>query len=133
MVNYQVGVIRFKEEAMPGRTTRQQARQRAIQTFMLSLDKIYPRRRAVPLKGRTFLDWEKRRVGTVISGRALTSGCSLRGGSTWPPRPPRGVRPPWPPPPPGAAIAWPPPPLQCTIGKRRAERDHAVHRPLAAR
>jgi hypothetical protein len=44
---------------MPARSTRQQARQRAIQTFMSSLDKIIPPDEAIPLKGRTFLDWEK--------------------------------------------------------------------------
>ena len=44
---------------MPARRTRQQARQRAIDTFMASLDKMIPPDEAVPLKGRTFLDWEK--------------------------------------------------------------------------
>lgn len=44
---------------MPARTTRQEARQRAIQAFMFSLDKIIPPQESVPLKGRTFLDWEK--------------------------------------------------------------------------
>jgi DNA-directed RNA polymerase subunit RPC12/RpoP len=44
---------------MPARTTRQEARQRMIETFMASLDKVIPPDNAVPLKGRTFLDWEK--------------------------------------------------------------------------
>ena len=44
---------------MPARTTRQQARQRMIETFMASLDKVIPPEESVPLKGRTFLDWEK--------------------------------------------------------------------------
>ena len=44
---------------MPARTTRQQARQRLIDSFMASLDKVIPPDEAVPLKGRTFLDWEK--------------------------------------------------------------------------
>ena len=44
---------------MPARTTRQQARQRMIDTFMASLDKVIPPEESVPLKGRTFLDWEK--------------------------------------------------------------------------
>jgi hypothetical protein len=44
---------------MPARTTRQQARQKMIDTFMSSLDKVIPPDETVPLKGRTFLDWEK--------------------------------------------------------------------------
>jgi hypothetical protein len=44
---------------MPARTTRQLARQRMIDTFMASLDKVIPPEESVPLKGRTFLDWEK--------------------------------------------------------------------------
>lgn len=44
---------------MPARTTRQEARQKMIDTFMASLDKAIPPDEAVPLKGRTFLDWEK--------------------------------------------------------------------------
>jgi hypothetical protein len=43
---------------MPARTTRQQARQKMIDTFMASLDKVIPPDESVPLKGRTFLDWE---------------------------------------------------------------------------
>ena len=43
---------------MSARTTRQQARQRAIKVFMESLDHIIPADEAVPLKGRLFRDWE---------------------------------------------------------------------------
>jgi len=43
---------------MPARTTRQQARQRAIEVFMSSLDRIIPADESVPLKGRLFRDWE---------------------------------------------------------------------------
>ena len=43
---------------MPARTTRQDARQRAIQAFMTSLDRMIPADESVPLKGSTFLDWE---------------------------------------------------------------------------
>ena len=43
---------------MPARTTRQQARQRAIKVFMESLDYIIPADESVPLKGRLFRDWE---------------------------------------------------------------------------
>ena len=44
---------------MPARTTRQEARQRVIEAFMASLDKVIPPEESAPLKGRTFLDWEK--------------------------------------------------------------------------
>ncbi len=43
---------------MPARTTRQQARQRALAAFTASLDRIIPADESVPLKGSTFLDWE---------------------------------------------------------------------------
>ena len=43
---------------MPARTTRQQARQRAIEVFMSSLDRIIPADESVPLKGSLFRDWE---------------------------------------------------------------------------
>ena len=44
---------------MPARRTRQEARQRLIDVFMASLDKVIPTEESSPLKGRTFLDWEK--------------------------------------------------------------------------
>ncbi len=44
---------------MPARTTRQQARQRVIDAFMRSLDRIIPADESVPLKGSTFSDWEQ--------------------------------------------------------------------------
>jgi hypothetical protein len=43
---------------MPARTTRQQARQRAIEVFIDSLDRIIPADESVPLKGSLFRDWE---------------------------------------------------------------------------
>jgi len=43
---------------MPARTTRQQARERAVKAFVASLDKVIPPDEAVPLRGRTFRDWE---------------------------------------------------------------------------
>jgi hypothetical protein len=46
------------EEVMPSRTTRAQARERAIQAFMSSLDRIIPQDESKPLKGSKFLDWE---------------------------------------------------------------------------
>jgi hypothetical protein len=44
---------------MPARTTRQEARDRIIKSFMDSLDRIIPPDGSVPLRGKTFLDWEK--------------------------------------------------------------------------
>jgi len=44
---------------MPARRTRQEARQRVIDAFMASLDKVIPPEESAPLKGRTFLYWEK--------------------------------------------------------------------------
>lgn len=43
---------------MAARTTRREARERIIQSFMQSLDRIIPPDEAVPLRGKTFLDWE---------------------------------------------------------------------------
>lgn len=43
---------------MSARTTRQEARERAVKIFMDSLDRMIPADEAVPLKGSTFLDWE---------------------------------------------------------------------------
>ena len=44
---------------MAARTTRSQARERIIKSFMDSLDRIIPPDDAVPLRGKTFLDWER--------------------------------------------------------------------------
>jgi hypothetical protein len=44
---------------MPASRTREQARQRVIDAFMASLEKVIPPEGSTPLKGRTFLDWEK--------------------------------------------------------------------------
>jgi hypothetical protein len=44
---------------MAARTTRQEARDRIVKSFMDSLDKIIPPDEAVPLRGKTFLDWER--------------------------------------------------------------------------
>ena len=62
---------------MPARTTRQQARQRALEVFTASLDRIIPPDESVPLKGSTFLDWEdqvaqmrKAVLPTVLEERA---------------------------------------------------------------
>jgi hypothetical protein len=92
MVDCLVGAIRFKEEAVPARTTRDQARQRAIQAFMSSLDKIIPPEESVPLKGRTFLDWEKQAeqlkravIPTLLEERsALESNASVECGGHCP-------------------------------------------------
>jgi hypothetical protein len=52
------GGIYFKEERMPARTTRAEARKRIIQAFMDSLERIIPEDESKPLKGSKFLDWE---------------------------------------------------------------------------
>ena len=44
---------------MPARTTRRDARERVIKSFMDSLDRIIPPEEAAPLRGKTFLDWER--------------------------------------------------------------------------
>lgn len=43
---------------MSARTTREEARNRVIAAFMLSLDKMIPADASVPLKGATFREWE---------------------------------------------------------------------------
>ena len=61
---------------MPARTTRQEARARILKSFMDSLDRIIPPEGSVPLRGKTFLDWEKqademrRRCPTLLQERA---------------------------------------------------------------
>lgn len=44
---------------MAARTTRREARERIIKSFMDSLDRIIPPDESVPLRGQTFLDWER--------------------------------------------------------------------------
>jgi hypothetical protein len=48
----------IKEDFMSARTTRVEARERIIKSFMDSLDRIIPPDESVPLRGQTFLDWE---------------------------------------------------------------------------
>jgi hypothetical protein len=62
---------------MAARATREEARQRAVKAFMDSLDRMIPPDEAVPLRGRTFLDWEnqadelrKAVVPTLLQERA---------------------------------------------------------------
>jgi hypothetical protein len=62
---------------MPARTTRQEARSRAVKAFMDSLDRIIPPDESVPLKGSIFRDWEdqvaemrKAVLPTVLEERA---------------------------------------------------------------
>ena len=68
---------------MPARRTREQARQRIIDTFMASLDRVIPPDGS-PLKGRTFLDWEKQGeqlkralIPTVLEERAALEDSAL--------------------------------------------------------
>lgn len=44
---------------MPARTTRKDARTRAIKAFMASLDRIIPEDESKPLKGSIFREWEE--------------------------------------------------------------------------
>jgi hypothetical protein len=46
------------EEAMPARTTRKEARQRLLKTFLDAMDRIIPEDESKPLQGRKFGDWE---------------------------------------------------------------------------
>jgi hypothetical protein len=47
------------EDSMPARTTRKDARERLLKTFMASLDRIIPEDEAKPLRGSVFRDWEE--------------------------------------------------------------------------
>src|ERR1043166_7982251 len=65
------------EDVMAARTTREEARDRVLKAFMDSLDRIIPPDESVPLRGRTFLDWERQAdelrkavVPTVLQERA---------------------------------------------------------------
>jgi hypothetical protein len=77
---------------MPARTTRQQARERLIQTFMASLDKVIPPDESVPLRGSTFRDWEDQAaelrravVPTLLEERAaLEDNARVAGGGHCP-------------------------------------------------
>jgi DNA-directed RNA polymerase subunit RPC12/RpoP len=77
---------------MPARTTRRQARQRIIDAFMASLDKVIPPEESVPLRGRTFLDWEKQAeqlkravIPTLLEERsALEENASVERGGNCP-------------------------------------------------
>jgi hypothetical protein len=51
-------LCRFKEEAMPARTTRQEARERILKTMTQALDRMIPPDETTPLRGSTFGDWE---------------------------------------------------------------------------
>jgi hypothetical protein len=44
---------------MPATRTRQEARERIVKSFIASLDRMIPEDESVPLRGSTFLDFEK--------------------------------------------------------------------------
>ena len=77
---------------MPARTTRQQARERMIRTFMASLDKVIPADETRPLKGSTFRDWEDQAselrravIPTLLEERsALEENARVEGGGRCP-------------------------------------------------
>ena len=69
---------------MPARRTRQEARQRVIDAFMASLDKVIPPDEAVPLRGGTFREWEEQAselrravIPTLLEERAALEGSAL--------------------------------------------------------
>jgi hypothetical protein len=70
---------------MAARTTRREARERIINCFMDSLDRIIPPEESVPLRGQTFLDWERQAdalrkavVPTLLQERAaLDAGARM--------------------------------------------------------
>ena len=68
---------------MPARTTRQAARQRMIDTFMSSLGKVIPGDESEPLKGRTFLDWEKQAEQLKRWTASRCSGGAKRWDQPW--------------------------------------------------
>ena len=73
---------------MASRTTRREARERIIKSFMDSLDKIIPPQESVPLRGETFLDWEQQAdamrkavLPTLLQERAaLDGGAEVKAG-----------------------------------------------------
>jgi len=77
---------------MPARTTRREARERAVAAFMASLDRVIPADESVPLRGRTFRDWEdqaedvrKAVLPTLLEGRAaLEDNAQVESGGACP-------------------------------------------------
>lgn len=75
---------------MAARTTRREARERVIKTFMASLDQVIPEDESVPLRGSTFIDWEDQADGlrravvpTLLQERAaLDDGAEVRPGKS---------------------------------------------------
>jgi hypothetical protein len=72
------------EDAMAARTTRTEARERVMKTMMAALDRMIPAEGAGPLKGATFLDWEKQAeefkkavVPALIEERSSLDGKAL--------------------------------------------------------
>jgi hypothetical protein len=64
--------------------TRQEARERAIKTFLAALDQVMPADEKVPLRGKTFRDFEMQAqtlkeavISTVLEERAALDGQAL--------------------------------------------------------
>jgi hypothetical protein len=80
------------EVSMSARTTRQEARERAMKVFTDSLDRIIPADESVPLKGSRFRDWEdqveelvRQTAPTVLQERAaLEDNARAEGGGRCP-------------------------------------------------
>jgi hypothetical protein len=77
---------------MAARTTRREARERLVKTFMESLDRMIPEDESVPLKGKTFRDFELQAqklkeavVPTLLEERAaLDDGAEVSGAGICP-------------------------------------------------
>jgi len=75
---------------MAARTTREEARERIAKAFMDSLNRIIPPDERVPLRGRTFGDWERQAdemrkavIPTLLQERAaLDESAAVESGGT---------------------------------------------------
>ncbi len=69
---------------MPARKSRAEARARAMEAFVASLDRVIPADESVPLRGSTFRDWEEQAaavrravIPTLLGERAALEGNAL--------------------------------------------------------
>ena len=69
---------------MPARTTREEARRRALAAFQKALDEVIPAEESLPLRGRTFAEWEDQAdtfdqavTGTLLEERAALEETAL--------------------------------------------------------
>ena len=69
---------------MPARTTREEARRRVLAAFQKALDQVIPPDETLPLRGRTFAEWEGQAdlfdqavTGTLLEERAALEESAL--------------------------------------------------------